>query len=126
MSADRFRLYDEAALEPVIDGMARQAALLLDATPTVLLGMLRRHVEQTFKRQVVILLPHGEGLERQPHRRRRTCFDDLMVCSCTRHVQEALVMYPKPDFCDMSWLSCTRAQVARVGQAQLSPVGCVF
>ncbi len=42
MPADRFRLYDEAALEPVIDDMARQAALLLDATPTVLLGMLRR------------------------------------------------------------------------------------
>ena len=42
MPADRFRLYDEAALAPVIDDMARQAALLLDATPTVLLGMLRR------------------------------------------------------------------------------------
>ena len=42
MTADRFRLYDEAALAPVIDDMARQAALLLDATPTVLLGMLRR------------------------------------------------------------------------------------
>ena len=42
MPADRFRLYDEGALAPVIDDMARQAALLLDATPTVLLGMLRR------------------------------------------------------------------------------------
>ncbi|GAB2500002.1 phosphoribosyltransferase family protein [Arenimonas alkanexedens] len=42
MPADRFRLYDEAALEPVIDGMARQAAMLLDETPTVLLGVLRR------------------------------------------------------------------------------------
>ena len=31
MPADRFRLYDEAALAPVIDDMARQAALLLDA-----------------------------------------------------------------------------------------------
>ena len=42
MPADRFRLYDAAALEPVIDAMARHAALLLDATPTVLLGVLRR------------------------------------------------------------------------------------
>ncbi|KFN45951.1 hypothetical protein N790_09115 [Arenimonas malthae CC-JY-1] len=42
MPADRFRLYSEVELELVIDDMARQAAALLDATPTVLLGMLRR------------------------------------------------------------------------------------
>jgi len=42
MPADRFRLYTDAELAPVIDDMARQAAALLDATPTVLLGMLRR------------------------------------------------------------------------------------
>ena len=42
MSPDRFRLYSEADLQPVIDDMARQGAALLDATPTVLLGMLRR------------------------------------------------------------------------------------
>lgn len=42
MSTDRFRLYHAAGLAPVIDNMARQAALLLDATPTVLLGMQRR------------------------------------------------------------------------------------
>jgi pyrimidine operon attenuation protein/uracil phosphoribosyltransferase len=42
MSADRFRLYTDADLHPVLDDMARQAVGLLDATPTVLLGMLRR------------------------------------------------------------------------------------
>lgn len=42
MPADRFRLYSDAELAPVIDDMARQAAALLDATPAVLLGMLRR------------------------------------------------------------------------------------
>lgn len=42
MNTDRFRLYDADALVPVIDGMARQIALLLDETPTVLLGVLRR------------------------------------------------------------------------------------
>jgi pyrimidine operon attenuation protein/uracil phosphoribosyltransferase len=42
MATDRYRLYSERDLEPVIDGMARQAAGLLDGTPTVLLGMLRR------------------------------------------------------------------------------------
>lgn len=42
MPADRYRLYSERNLEPVVDDMARQAAALLDATPTVLLGMLRR------------------------------------------------------------------------------------
>lgn len=42
MPADRFRLYSEVDLELVVDDMARQAAALLDATPTVLLGVLRR------------------------------------------------------------------------------------
>lgn len=42
MQADRFRLYSEVDLEIVVDDMARQAAALLDATPTVLLGVLRR------------------------------------------------------------------------------------
>ena len=42
MPADRFRLYSEVDLEIVVDDMARQAAGLLDGTPTVLLGMLRR------------------------------------------------------------------------------------
>lgn len=42
MSDDRFRLYHAADLQPVLDDMARQAANLLDGTPTVLLGMLRR------------------------------------------------------------------------------------
>lgn len=42
MPADRFRLYSEVDLEIVVDDMARQAAALLDATPTVLLGVLRR------------------------------------------------------------------------------------
>lgn len=40
--SDRFRLYNAEQLAPVIDDMARQAANLLDGTPTVLLGMLRR------------------------------------------------------------------------------------
>lgn len=42
MPADRFRLYTEADLQAVVDDMARQAAALMDATPTVLLGVLRR------------------------------------------------------------------------------------
>lgn len=42
MSGERFRAYDAAALEPVIDAMARSALALLDATPTTLLGLLRR------------------------------------------------------------------------------------
>lgn len=42
MTDDRFRLYREAELAPVIGDMARQIANLLDGTPTVLLGMLRR------------------------------------------------------------------------------------
>jgi pyrimidine operon attenuation protein/uracil phosphoribosyltransferase len=41
-AADRYRLYSAADLEAVIDDMARQIAALLDPTPTVLLGMLRR------------------------------------------------------------------------------------
>lgn len=40
----RFRLYDAHDLEAVIDAMARQILARLDATPTVLLGMLRRGV----------------------------------------------------------------------------------
>ena len=42
MPADRYRLYSSADLEAVVDDIARQAVVLLDATPTVLLGMLRR------------------------------------------------------------------------------------
>jgi pyrimidine operon attenuation protein/uracil phosphoribosyltransferase len=42
MNTDRFRLYDADALVPVVRHMARQIALLLDETPTVLLGVLRR------------------------------------------------------------------------------------
>lgn len=42
MPTDRYRLYAEVELERVVDDMARQAAAFLDATPTVLLGMLRR------------------------------------------------------------------------------------
>lgn len=42
MPDDRYRLYPADALEPVLDHMARQAVALLDGTPTVLLGMLRR------------------------------------------------------------------------------------
>ena len=42
MTADRYRLYDAADLEAVIDSMARQTVALLDGTPITLLGMLRR------------------------------------------------------------------------------------
>ena len=42
MANDRYRLYSEVDLERVVDDMARQAAAFLDATPTVLLGVLRR------------------------------------------------------------------------------------
>jgi len=42
MPEQRFRLYDEAQLSAVIADMARQIAALLDDTPTVLLGVLRR------------------------------------------------------------------------------------
>ena len=42
MSTDRFRLYDAAALALVIVQMARQMLAVLDETPTVLVGVLRR------------------------------------------------------------------------------------
>jgi pyrimidine operon attenuation protein/uracil phosphoribosyltransferase len=42
MTTDRYRLYDAADLEAVIDSMARQTVALLDGTPITLLGMLRR------------------------------------------------------------------------------------
>lgn len=42
--SDRYRLYSEADLAAVIADMARQIVALLDDTPTVLLGMLRRGV----------------------------------------------------------------------------------
>lgn len=42
MPESRFRLYDTADLERVLDTMARQAAALLDARPVTLVGVLRR------------------------------------------------------------------------------------
>lgn len=42
MSSSRFRLYDAAALDRVLDAMARQAAALLDTRPVTLVGVLRR------------------------------------------------------------------------------------
>ena len=42
MSEQRFRLYDAAALAPVIQRMARQVLALLDENPTVMVGVLRR------------------------------------------------------------------------------------
>ena len=42
MSEQHFRLYDAAALAPVIQRMARQVLALLDETPTVMVGVLRR------------------------------------------------------------------------------------
>jgi pyrimidine operon attenuation protein/uracil phosphoribosyltransferase len=42
MAHTRFRLYDGADLDGVVDAMARQALALLDDTPTVLVGVLRR------------------------------------------------------------------------------------
>lgn len=38
----RFRLYDAAGLDPVLDAMARQAAALLDDRPVSIVGVLRR------------------------------------------------------------------------------------
>jgi pyrimidine operon attenuation protein/uracil phosphoribosyltransferase len=42
VSASRFRLHDAAALQPVLDRMARQAASVLDQRPVTLVGVLRR------------------------------------------------------------------------------------
>ncbi|MCX7556291.1 phosphoribosyltransferase family protein [Xanthomonadaceae bacterium JHOS43] len=42
MPQTRFRLYDDAALDAVIDAMARQIAARLDDTPLTLVGVLRR------------------------------------------------------------------------------------
>lgn len=39
---ERFRAYDERALQPVLDAMARRLGALLDATPATLLGLQRR------------------------------------------------------------------------------------
>lgn len=44
MGEARFRLYQGEDLDAVVEGMARSALALLDDTPTVLLGMLRRGV----------------------------------------------------------------------------------
>lgn len=44
MQQTRFRLYDAAALEGVIDAMARQIAMRFDATPLTLVGVRRRGV----------------------------------------------------------------------------------
>ena len=44
MQQTRFRLYDAAALEAVIDAMARQIAMRFDATPLTLIGLQRRGV----------------------------------------------------------------------------------
>ena len=40
--SERFPLYDAAGLDALLDGMARQAAALLDDTPLTVLGVLRR------------------------------------------------------------------------------------
>jgi len=56
MASDRFRAYDAAALEPIVDTMARRALALLDDVPTTLLGMLRRGAplaERLFERMRV-------------------------------------------------------------------------
>ena len=42
MPQTRFRLYDTAALDTVIDAMARQIAARFDDTPLTLVGVLRR------------------------------------------------------------------------------------
>lgn len=42
MPDTRFRLYDAAGLDRVLDAMARQAAALLDDRPVTLVGVLRR------------------------------------------------------------------------------------
>ncbi len=42
MAESRFRLYDGADLDAVVDAMARQALALLDDTPVALVGVLRR------------------------------------------------------------------------------------
>ena len=55
MTDERFRLYQGDDLQQVIDAMARQAAALLDDTPTVLLGMLRRGAPLADRLQQAIL-----------------------------------------------------------------------
>lgn len=42
MSETRFRLYDGADLDAVVESMARQTLALIDDRPTVLVGVLRR------------------------------------------------------------------------------------
>lgn len=42
MALSRFRLHDAAALQPVLERMARQAASVLDERPVTLVGVLRR------------------------------------------------------------------------------------
>ena len=64
MSESRFRLYDAQGLAPVIDDMARQILSVLDDTPTVLLGMLRRGAPLADRLQSAVLA-------REPGRRLR-------------------------------------------------------
>lgn len=42
MSPSRFRLYDAAALDPVLDRMARRALSVLSDAPVTIVGVLRR------------------------------------------------------------------------------------
>lgn len=42
MGPSRFRLYDAASLDPVLDRMARQALAALDERPVTVVGVLRR------------------------------------------------------------------------------------
>lgn len=42
MPASRFRLHDAAALQPVLERMARQALGVLDQRPVTIIGVLRR------------------------------------------------------------------------------------
>ncbi|MBS7459027.1 phosphoribosyltransferase family protein [Coralloluteibacterium stylophorae] len=65
MADDRYRLYSAAELDPVLDDMARQAVALMDATPTVLLGMLRRGVPLAdMLRERVLRIAPGAAVER--------------------------------------------------------------
>lgn len=65
MGDARFRLYQGADLEAVIDGMARQALALVDEAPTVLLGVLRRGAPLADRlQQAMLRLQPGLALRR--------------------------------------------------------------
>jgi pyrimidine operon attenuation protein/uracil phosphoribosyltransferase len=96
MTQTRFRLYQGADLAAVIDAMARQALALVDDTPTVLVGVLRRGapLADRLAERLRALRPQLD-LRRTDLKVKRYG-DDLSLL----HPQTSLEPTPEQDACD--------------------------